>query len=61
MPVPDASSLTGYVMVEQIKSVDYASRKARFVEKASTSRLDEALAILDACLSGPPQSMDTEG
>ena len=54
VPVPDASSLTGYIMVEQIKSVDCASRKARFVEKASTSLLNEALAILDACLYGPP-------
>ena len=58
VPIPDASSLTGYVMVEQIKSVDCASRKAKFVERASTSHLNEALAILDACLYGPSQSMD---
>ena len=32
--VPAGSSLTGFIMVEQIKSVDYASRKAKFVEKA---------------------------
>ena len=37
VPVPDASSLIGYVMAEQIKSVDCASRKAKFVERASTS------------------------
>ena len=55
VPVPDASSLTGYVMVEQIKSVDCASRKARFVEKASTYLLNEVLAILDACLRGRSQ------
>ena len=54
VPVPDASSLTGYIMVEQIKSVDFASRKARFLEKASASYLNEALAILDACLYGSP-------
>jgi len=48
--VPEPSSLTGYVMVEQIKSVDYSSRKVRFVEKAPTAVLDEVLAILDACL-----------
>jgi mRNA interferase MazF len=48
--VPQPSSLTGYVMVEQIKSVDYSSRKVRFVEKAPTAVLDEVLAILDACL-----------
>ena len=54
VPVPAASSLNGYVMVEQIKSVDCARRKARFVERASRPLLDEVLAILDACLYGPP-------
>ena len=54
VPVLDASSLTGYIMVEQIKSVDFASRNTRFVERASTSRLNEVLAILDACLYGSP-------
>ena len=54
VPVPDASPLTGYIMVEQIKSVDCASRKAKFVEKAPSSLLNEVLAILDACLYRPP-------
>ena len=54
LAVPDASSLTGYIMVEQIKTVDFASRKARFVETASTPLLNEVLAILDACLYGSP-------
>ncbi len=40
-------------MVEQIKSVDYVSRKVRFVEKAPQSVLDEVLSILDACLYEP--------
>ena len=48
--IPDGSSLTGYIMVEQIKSVDYASRQVKFLEKASSSILDEVLSILDACL-----------
>jgi len=48
--VPDESSLTGYIMVEQFKSIDYASRKAKFVEKASQSVVNEVLSILDACL-----------
>ena len=52
VPVPDTSSLTGYVMVEQIKYVDCASRMAKFVERAPTSHLNEVLAILDACLYG---------
>lgn len=48
--VPEPSSLRGYVMVEQIKSIDYLSRKVKFVEKASRTLLNEVLAILDACL-----------
>lgn len=54
VPVPDESSLTGYVMVEQIKSVDCTSRNAKFVEKAPASVLDEVLGILDACLYTSP-------
>ena len=37
-------------MVEQVKSVDFRSRRAVFVEKAPDEVLDEALAILDALL-----------
>ena len=37
-------------MVEQIKSVDFASRKIKFVEQAPQAVLNEVLAILDACL-----------
>jgi mRNA interferase MazF len=46
--VPKNSSLTGFIMVEQIKSVDYRSRKAKFIEKAAEETLNEVLAILDA-------------
>ncbi|MEX0612295.1 MAG: hypothetical protein WD229_09250 [Pirellulales bacterium] len=45
--------LTGYIMVEQIKSVDYASRRVKFVEKAPQMLLDEVLGILDACVYDP--------
>ncbi len=51
--VPAESSLTGYVMVEQIRTVDYRSRNAAFVEKAPRPVLDEALSLLDACLYDP--------
>ncbi|NOX96574.1 MAG: mRNA-degrading endonuclease [Nitrospirae bacterium] len=44
------SILNGFVMVDQIKSVDYNSRKAKFIEKAPTELLNEVLAILDACI-----------
>ena len=51
--VPVGTSLTGFIMVEQVKSVDYASRKAKFVEKSSQALLDEVLGILDACVYDP--------
>ena len=51
--VPADSSLTGYVMVEQIRTVDYRSRNVTFVEKAPRPVLDEALSLLDACLYDP--------
>ena len=48
--VPEQLPLTGYIMVEQIKSVDYVSRRVKFVAKASGVVLDDVLGILDACL-----------
>jgi len=48
--VPDQSSLNGFIMVEQIKAVDYESRKIKFVEKAPQVVLNDVLGILDACL-----------
>ena len=48
--LPANSSLTGYVMVEQIKSIDYARRKVAFVEQAPQATLDDVLGILEACI-----------
>ena len=48
--LPETCVLTGVVMVEQVKSVDYHSRKAKFIERAPQPILNEVLAILDACI-----------
>ncbi len=48
--IPDQSSLTGYIMVEQVKSIDFVSRKIKYVEKAPLKTLNEVLGILDACI-----------
>ena len=37
-------------MVEQIKSIDYLSRRVKFIEKANDDILNEVLSVLDACL-----------
>ncbi len=43
-------ALTGFVMVDQIKSIDYKSRKAKFIEKSVSDLLNEVLAVLDAII-----------
>ncbi len=44
------SSLTGFVMCEQVKSLDFRARGLTKIGKAATAVLDEVLAILDASL-----------
>lgn len=46
--VPRDCVLTGFIMVDQVKSVDFEARRAKFIEKAPASLLDEVLAVLDA-------------
>ncbi len=48
--VSENSSLTGFIMVEQVKSIDYKSRQIKFIEKADSNILNEVLGILDACV-----------
>ena len=48
--IPDGHGVTGYVMVEQVKSLDFRARKARRIGRASGPVLQEALSLLDACI-----------
>ena len=48
--IATGAGVTGFVMVEQVKSIDFKSRKARRIGKASTELLGEVLSILDACI-----------
>ena len=48
--IPAGEGVTGFVMVEGVKSIDFRSRKARRVGKASVEMLEEVLSILDACI-----------
>jgi mRNA interferase MazF len=50
LPVPPGSSLTGFVMVEQVKSVDYGMRSAKFARRAPAVLVDDVLDLLDACI-----------
>jgi mRNA interferase MazF len=43
-------AVTGFIMVEQVKSVDFRSRKAKRIGSAPEPVLQEVLSILDACI-----------
>lgn len=48
--LPEESSITGFVMVEQVKAIDFRARHGRFLEKIQEPVLNEVLSLLDACL-----------
>jgi mRNA interferase MazF len=48
--VVDDLDVTGFVMVEQVKSIDFRARRAKRIGRASDGVLDEVLSILDACI-----------
>jgi len=50
LPVSNSLSLTGFVIVGQVKSVDFNARKAKLIESASDDLIEDVLGILDACI-----------
>ncbi len=50
VPVEKDSKLTGFIMVEQVKSIDYQAQNISLIEQAAKSTLDEVLSILDSCI-----------
>lgn len=50
VPMPDSSEVTGFVMIEQVRSVDFRARNAQRIEHASRQLLERVLSILDACI-----------
>ncbi len=48
--IPAGQNVTGFVMVEQVKSIDFRSRRAKRIGRAPEPVLQEVLSILDACL-----------
>ncbi len=50
VPIPAGQDVTGFIMVEQVKSIDFRSRRARYIGRVPTGTLEETLSILDACL-----------
>ena len=50
VPIAGRTSLTGFVMCEQVKSLDYRSRGMKLVERAPQDVLEDVLALVDASL-----------
>ena len=48
--IPEGHDVTGFVMVEQVKSLDFRSRNVKRIGSAPEPVLQEVLSILDACL-----------
>jgi len=44
----DSDNLTGFIMTEQIKSIDYKVRKVKFVEKVSDEVMGKVLGIVES-------------
>ena len=44
----DNKQFTGFIMTEQLKSIDYKVRKVKFVEKVSDEVLDKVLGIVES-------------
>ena len=48
VPIAGRTSLTGFVMCEQVKSLDFRSRRMKLIERAPQDLLEDVLAIADA-------------
>lgn len=46
----ESDTITGYIMTEQLKSVDYHSRDIKFIEKAHSTVVNRVLSIVDSIL-----------
>jgi len=50
VPLEENASLTGFIMAEQVKSIDYKTRKVKYIEPVSIKTLNTVLALLDAAI-----------
>ena len=50
VPIPKDTGLTGFIMVEQVKSVDFRARRATHIKHGNDDLLSDVLSIMDACI-----------
>jgi mRNA interferase MazF len=45
-----SENITGFIMTEQMKSIDYNSRSIKFIEKANQKTINQVLGIIDSII-----------
>lgn len=45
-----SENITGFIMAEQMKSIDYTSRNIKFIEKANQKTINQILGIIDSII-----------
>jgi mRNA interferase MazF len=45
-----SENITGYIMTEQMKSIDYKARNIKFIEKADQQTINQILGIIDSII-----------
>lgn len=48
--IDNVPNVKGFIMAEQVKSIDHQSRKAKRIGRASNELITEVLAVLDVCI-----------
>ncbi|HIP13562.1 MAG TPA: type II toxin-antitoxin system PemK/MazF family toxin [Arcobacter sp.] len=46
----ESENITGFIMAEQMKSIDYNSRNIKFIEKANQKTINQILGIIDSII-----------
>ena len=46
----ESENITGFIMAEQLKSIDYNSRNIKFIEKADQKTINKILGIIDSII-----------
>ncbi len=46
----ESENITGYIMTEQMKSIDYNARDIKFIEKANQQTMSKILGIVDSII-----------
>ena len=46
----ESKNITGFIMGEQMKSIDYNSRNIKFIDKASQKTINQILGIIDSII-----------